>query len=314
MVKNMEVRPEISMRLSEETVAIVLTHLLRYMTSFFLRNRFKWLLPVILTPITDPLWPEPSGSDIFPLEVEVYGKKLKLMHSMILHKQVAIAMGLKRIFVISPNIRIEPSSKAVTGKHAFEFTQLDFEIEEARMKDVMSLVEELFVGLIKYLKKECADIFEEIGRELKVPSTPFKVYKYSVLKEIYGDSWEETLSKESDDPFWVISIPREFYDREDPEKEGVWYNYDLILPEGFGEVLSGGEREYDWERIRDKMLKSNLRPELFGGYIEMAKKGLLKPSAGAGIGVERLLRYLLGSPHIRDVQIFKRIPGEVPTL
>jgi len=313
-VTEMFMRREVTLKISEETIAIVLTHILEYMTNFFIKNGFKWLLPVILTPVTDPLWPEPSGSEISSIEVQVYGKKLKLMHSMILHKQVAIALGLKKIFIISPNIRIEPPSKASTGKHAFEFTQLDFEIEGAKMSDVMNLVEELYVGLIKHLKKKCGDIFETIGRELRIPSKPFKVYKYGELKELYGDAWEEALSKESKNPVWVVSIPREFYDREDPENEGVWYNYDLILPEGYGEVLSGGEREYVWERIRDKMLRSNLNPELFGKYTEMARKGLLRPSAGAGIGVERLLRYILGRQHVREVQIFKRIPGEIPTL
>jgi len=268
-------------RISEDKIAFVLTLILEYMTNFFIKKGFKWLLPVILTPITDPLWPEPSGREIYPIEVQVYGKKLKLMHSMILHKQVAIALGLGKIFVISPNIRIESPLKASTGKHAFEFNQFDFEIERATMNDVMGLVEELYVGLIKFLNRECGDIFERIDRDLRIPTKPFKVYEFYELNELYGDNWEEVISKESRDPVWVISIPREFYDRQDPDNEKIWYNYDLILPEGYGEVLSGGEREHLWKRIYKKMVKSNLNPDLFGKYTEMAKEGLLRPSAGA---------------------------------
>ena len=85
------------------------------------------------------------------------------------------------------------------------------------------------------------------------------------------------------------------------------------MPEGYGEVLSGGKREYKNERILKRMKeleKEGRDYSSFKNYLEVAKMGLLKPSAGGGIGVERLLRFLTGKRHIRDVQLFPRIPGE----
>jgi asparaginyl-tRNA synthetase len=115
--------------------------------------------------------------------------------------------------------------------------------------------------------------------------------------------------REMDEPFWVTDIEREFYDREDPERPGHFRNYDLYLPEGYGEVSSGGEREWEYEVIVRKMKKAGISLEAFRPYLEVAKAGLLKPSAGAGIGVERLIRYMVGAKHIAEVQAFPRIPG-----
>ncbi|KUK16970.1 MAG: Asparaginyl-tRNA synthetase-related protein, partial [Thermococcus sibiricus] len=72
-----------------EKVIRVQTKVIDYMTDFFVKRGFKWLLPVMLSSITDPLWPDPAASKMRAPEIEAYGTKLKLMHSMILHKQFA---------------------------------------------------------------------------------------------------------------------------------------------------------------------------------------------------------------------------------
>lgn len=90
-----------------EPVVRVQTEAIRYLTSELTSRGFRWLLPVMLSSITDPLWPDPAASKMRAPEIEAYGSKLKLMHSMILHKQFAVAMGLEKIFVLSPNIRLE---------------------------------------------------------------------------------------------------------------------------------------------------------------------------------------------------------------
>jgi len=188
---------------------------------------------------------------------------------------------------------------------------MDFEIAYAKMKDVMDLVEDLVIHLIKKVKEECKEELELLGRELKVPSKPFKIYRYSEVLEKFGS--DDVLSTKEKEPFWVIDIKREFYDKEDENNPGHFLNYDLILPEGYGEVLSGGEREHKYERIikRIKELEKEGRDySMFKNYLEVAKMGLLKPSAGGGIGVERILRFLCGKKHIREIQLFPRIPGE----
>ncbi|MCX8173065.1 MAG: asparagine synthetase A [Thermoplasmata archaeon] len=285
----------------------VQTEIIHTLTECFKENGFRWMLPVMLSFVTDPLWPEPSSTQITAPEVEIYGKKMKLMHSMILHKQIAVSMGLDRIFILSPNIRVERPERD-DGHHAYEFTQLDFEIAHAKMGDVMHLVEEAVCRTASKVRKTVWDRFE---REIPVFQRPFKVYTMEEVMKDYGSDRE--LSKVSTQPFWITDISREFYDKEDETRPGHCLNYDLVMPEGYGEVLSGGEREHEYEKIMTKLQRSNLSPSSFWPYLEIARKGLLKPSAGAGIGIERLVRYFTGRQHIEDVQVFPRVPG-VPAV
>ena len=288
-----------------EPVMEIQTRVIDYMTRYMVSRGFKWMLPVMLSSITDPLWPDPAAEEALkPPEVEVYGSRLRLTHSMILHKQMAIAMGIDRLFILSPNIRLEGRS-ADDGRHAYEFTQLDFEIAYASMDDVMGLIE----GLISSLFREARSW--ELEREVPKVRTPFKRFTLEEIKEEFGD--EEEASKTMKEPFWVLDIKREFYDREDPERPGHFRNYDLYLPEGYGEVSSGGEREWEYEVIVRKMMEAGINLDAFRPYLEVAKAGLLRPSAGAGIGVERLVRYMVGAKHIAEVQPFPRIPG-VPAV
>ena len=288
-----------------EPVMEVQTRVIDYMTRYMVGEGFKWMLPVMLSSITDPLWPDPAAEEALrPPEVEVYGSRLRLTHSMILHKQMAVAMGIDRLFILSPNVRLEGRS-ADDGRHAYEFTQLDFEIAYASMDEVMSLIEGLISGLFKEARSW--------GLEREVPRVkpPFKRFTLEEIKEEFED--DDEASKAMKEPFWVTDIKREFYDREDPERPGHFRNYDLYLPEGYGEVSSGGEREWEYEVIVRKMKSAGISLEAFRPYLEVAKAGLLKPSAGAGIGVERLIRYMVGAKHIAEVQPFPRIPG-VPAV
>jgi len=291
-----------------EPVMEVQTKVVDYMTGYMVGKGFKWLLPVMLSSITDPLWPDPAAEEALkPPEVEVYGEKLRLMHSMILHKQMAVAMGIDKLFILSPNIRLEGRS-ADDGRHAYEFTQLDFEMAHASMDDAMGLIEGLISGLFREMRDPVGEI---LGREVPKVKAPFKRFTLEEIKAEFGS--EEKASEEMEEPFWVTDIEREFYDREDPERPGHFRNYDLYLPEGYGEVSSGGEREWEYDVIVRKMKKAGISLDAFRPYLEVARAGLLRPSAGAGIGVERLVRYMVGAKHIAEVQPFPRIPG-VPAV
>ncbi|MEM2121853.1 MAG: asparagine synthetase A [Candidatus Woesearchaeota archaeon] len=307
---------------TEDDIKIILNHLkhsnqtlkiqtvvLKEITDFFTENGFKQLMPVILSPITDPLAPDPNSSIKKTINIECYGQKFKLMQSMILHKQISLISGAEKIFIISPNIRIEDEKRASTGRHCFEFSQVDFEIAYGRMKDVFKLMESFLVRVIKKVKKECKEELKFFGRKLKVPEKPFKVFTTHELEQKYGADWEEISSKKFKEPFWVTCHKREFYDKEDPSAEGHFLNYDLIYPEGFGEGLSGGEREYEYEKLIKKLSGREGFLEEFKYYLELSKKGLLVPSAGAGFGFERLMRFLTGKKHIEEIQLFPRIPG-----
>lgn len=286
------------------------TTVLKTVEEFFTSKGFIQLMPIITSSITDPLGPDPGSSIIGVPSFKYYDQELVLTQSMILHKQLALITGAEKIFVFSPNIRLEDRRRLRSGKHLFEFTQVDFEIAYGSMDYVMALVEELVVRIMEAVLKEKGEELGELGRSLRVPKRPFKVYTTHELREKYGENWELPASLEASEPFWAICHKREFYDREDPERPGHYRNYDLIYPEGFGEALSGAEREWEYDRIAARIRRDGLDMERFRPYLEVAREGLLVPSAGAGIGVERLVRFLTGARHIGDIQPFRRVPGE----
>ena len=84
---------------------------------------------------------------------------------------------------------------------------------------------------------------------------------------------------------------------------------DLILPQGYGEVLSGGEREYKCNRLIERLKKGQLHPFEYRLYLLFAERGL-QPSAGFGIGIERLVSYICGLRHIDETTFFSKIPGD----
>lgn len=301
--------------MSERRLAIlrIQTGILKTMVERLLDKGFCWILPVMLSKSTDPLWPDPDFSIEKRVEVEIYGERVSAMQSMIVHKRVLVSLGPEKIFILSPNIRIERRDRAATGRHLYEFTQFEVEVAYAKMQDIFRIYEELITESMKFVKKNMPDELETLGRDLRVPTPPFKVYKRRELEESYGSSWQDEISRRIQEPVWVTDIPREFYDYEDPET-GEWRNYDLILPEGYGEVISGAEREYEYSKLVRKLERDGLDKSSYKLMLDLAERGLLKPSAGAGLGIERFVAYVAGAKHVAEVQPFPRIPGIVPEI
>lgn len=289
------------------------TGILKVMVNKLIEKGFYWFLPVILAKSTDPLWPDPQASIEKRVELEIYNEKVKTMQSMIIHKRILVSSGIEKIFVLSPNIRIERRERAETGRHLYEFTQLDIEAAYWKMEDIFKLFEELIKASIIYVKENFNEELEILKREIKTPETPFKIFNRIKLEEKYGENWESLISTILKNPIWVTNIPREFYDYED-EETGEWRNFDLILPEGYGEVISGAEREYEYEKLIKKIERDGLNKNDYKILLSFAKEGKLKPSTGAGLGIERFLSYVCGVKHIAEVQPFPRIPGLVPEL
>ena len=292
----------------------VMTYTLQHLTSKFVDSGFQWLLPVALSQSTDPLWPDPGASIEKRIEIDIYGKTVRTTASMIIHKLIAASLAYPKLFILSPNIRIEKPDRAKTGKHVYEFTQLDFEARDASSKYIMSLVEDAICSLVTSLKRDMKDELTYLCRcdTLEFPKKPFKVYDRQELEARYGAEWEETISKETRDPVWVTNIPREFYDFED-FKTGKWDNYDLFLPQ-YGEVLSGAKREWEYEKILKKIERDKINKNNYTLVLKLAKQGKLKPTAGGGIGMERLVGWISGVKHIAETQPFPRVPGTVHDL
>jgi asparaginyl-tRNA synthetase len=294
----------------KRTILKVQTKALNAMITELVRKGFEWILPVTLAKSTDPLWPDPGASIEKRIEIDIYDETVRTMQSMIVHKLVLSSLGPDKFFIISPNIRIETRRRATSGWHLYEFTQLETEISGAKMEDVFRLYEDLVISAIRAVENEVSKIRKT---KLLIPATPFKIHSRKDLEQKYGKDWEQLASEKESDPFWLTDIPREFYDFQD-EATGVWRNYDLFMPEGYGEVLSGAERESEYSKIVKKIERDGVKKEDYAFLLTLAKDGKLKPCAGAGLGIERFIAYLCGVDHVADVQPFPRIPGMVPPL
>ncbi len=292
-------------KLSE--VLIIHSEIRKAMSDFLRNEGFIEIPPVIISAITDPLR-HASGK----AEVEYYGHRYQLTKSMIFHKQLAI-MAYNKIFAFSPNIRLEPIEFSDTGRHLIEFTQLDLEVKNATRDDVMKLAEKMVVYVIETIRCTCSKQLEMLHRNLQVPTIPFERITYQDAYEKYSRNFEIILSQQHKDPFWIIDIPieaREFYDKEDDMRKGILKDMDLIYPEGYGEALSGGEREYELDKIVHRIKRSGINLENYNWYLEFVKLGIL-PSAGFGIGVERITAYICGLKTIEDTVPFPKMPGKL---
>lgn len=272
---------------------------------FLKRKGFIEILPVIISPITDPLTDYRIRG-----EIECYGFKYQITKSMIFHKQISL-LSLPRIFSFSPNVRIEPVERQKSGKHLIEFVQLDIEIKEASREDLMELCEELLSYILKNIKANFKSDLDFFQRDLKIPRPPFEKLSYKEAVETYGLDYETKLSKNLSEPIWLLDFPienREFYDREYPEQSGILRDMDLIYPEGFGEALSGGEREFQYDKIKRRIELKGIDLKAYEIYLKFAEKSLF-PSAGFGIGIERLTRYICGFQLIEETRLFAKLPG-----
>lgn len=285
----------------------------------FLKNEgFTEILAPIIGPVTDP-----GIRGAKQVTIDYYGVPFKVMSSMILYKQMIIT-ALPKVFALSPNIRLEPPETVKTRRHLTEFRQIDLEVAHATCDDVIDLGERMLCRLIADVKVKCHKELGERCKALKVLKRPFKRYTYGEALEIlrgmgvkvkYGEEipWEaeEALSKAHSEPFWITNYPttaRSFYYMESEENPGVLKDFDLIYPEGFGEAISGGEREHRYEKLVERMRRSGEDPSQYGWYLDMLKAGI-PPSAGFGIGVERLTRFICGLDNIWDAVPFPKVAG-----
>lgn len=274
--------------------------------SYLRKEGYTEISPVILSTLTDPL-----NHPVYDPTITVYGERLALTKSMIFHKQIAV-QAIPKIFIMSPNIRLETEDKASTGRHLYEFTQADVEARGKTMEEMMALAEEMIVSVIERILERNSSDLDFFSRRIKVPKIPFKKIRYKEAHDKYGDELERRISRESTEPVWITGIPlegREFYDLEDPEYPGYLRDMDLIWPEGYQEAISGGEREYRYERILHRIRLKKQDPESFRAILEMSISGL-EPSCGFGIGIERFTRYICGLEHCADTNLFPRIPGK----
>lgn len=287
-------------------------------TRDFLYSRgFIELLAPVIAPATDP-----GIREAREISVDFYDEKAVLVTSVILYKYAGLKIHDK-IFYIANNIRLEPIQIDEFDRSLSEFRQIDLELAHTTRDEVMRLSEDLLIYIISSVKKQCGEELVALGRELKIPHKPFKVIKFDdaldIVKEAgYGTDKSGELSREAEmylskiheEPFWIIDYPakvRGFYYKKN-ETDPYLLDMDLVYPEGFGEAASGGTRETDPVKIRERMLETGVDPRKYLWLFELLYSGI-PPCAGIGFGVERLTRYITGVKEIIDAIPFPKPPG-----
>lgn len=286
---------------------------------------FTEMLPPVIGPVTDP-----GARGAKQVDVDYYGHRYKLMTSAILYKQASLT-AFDRIFCIAPNVRLEPLETSSTSRHLAEFHQIDVEVAGASRDDATRVAENLVVHVVGRVVERCAAELEVLGRDPDafVDLLSGRAFERRTHAAAVADlhetghaqnpdaeiDWagEALLSAKASRPFFLTDYPkgsRGFYDRENPAAPGRLLNFDLLAPEGYGELCSGSEREHEYAAIVARMRETGENPAKYSWYLKMVREGV-PSSAGFGIGLERLVRYLCGVDAVWRASAFPKIPGVV---
>jgi asparaginyl-tRNA synthetase len=259
-----------------------------------------------------------GGSTLFEVKY-TEDKTVYLTQSWQLYAE-AMMFSLEKIYTLAPSFRAE---KSRTRRHVTEFWHAEVEAAWYHNADMMKLVEDLFEYLCELILKKHQNELEVLKRDpekLKAVHTPFEKFKYKDVLEIlkdkgidlrWGDDFgyieEKALTLDRDQPMFITHFPlsKGFYHRPDPEAPDTLLCHDLLAPEGYGEVVGGGERIWKPEILLERLHEENLDVENYSWYLDLRKYGSV-PHSGFGMGLERALSWFLGSDHIRNVIPFPR--------
>jgi asparaginyl-tRNA synthetase len=234
----------------------------------------------------------------------------------------ATAAALGKVYCFGPTFRAE---KSKTRRHLTEFWMLEPEAANAHLEDMMELGEGLVSAIVqsvvKNRKRELETIERDIAKLEKI-APPFPRISYDDAIQIlrkhgnpakWGDDFggdEETiLSKEFDRPVIIHRYPaamKAFYMATDAARPELSLSFDMIAPEGYGEIIGGGERLSSYETLVERLRASHLPEEAFQWYLDLRRYGSV-PHAGFGLGLERTVAWICGTEHIREVIPFPRM-------
>jgi len=261
-----------------------------------------------------------GGSTLFG--VEYFGKKVYLSQSAQFYEEAALA-ALEKVWICQPAFRAE---KSRTPKHLTEFWMVEAEQAFADQSDNMRLQEELLAFIVSRAVENRSDELKILGRSLAVPSVPFDRVSYDEVRDIAEKEgvqfeWGEDVPTEAErlvslahqSPFFITDYPlsaRSFYHMTYEDRPKVTKSADLIAPEGFGELATGGQRIASYQQLMERIKGQDLPVEAFGWYLDLRKYGMPE-HAGFGMGVERVTRWLGGLKHIRMASLFPRTTTRV---
>jgi asparaginyl-tRNA synthetase len=271
------------------------------------------------TPIFTPAACE-GTTTLFPVEY-FEDQKAYLTQSGQLYLE-STAMALGRVYSFGPTFRAE---KSKTRRHLTEFWMVEPEMAFADLEDDMDLAEDFLVHVVQRVLGGCAAELAALGRDtapLARVQKPFPRVSYddaiaTLRKQGFTLEWgadlgaeEETaLSAAFDRPVMVHRYPaasKAFYMKGDPADPRLALCVDVLAPEGYGEIIGGGQREDDAAVLEGKIAAHGLPRESFAWYLDLRRYGSV-PHAGFGMGIERAVTWLCGLRHVLETIPFPRM-------
>ena len=234
----------------------------------------------------------------------------------------ATAAALGKVYTFGPTFRAE---KSKTRRHLTEFWMLEPEAAYAHLEDMIQLGEGLVSAVVQSVMKNRTRELATLERDtasLEKIMPPFPRISYDdaikVLQKAgnpakwgddFGSDEETIISKEFQKPVIIHRYPaamKAFYMATDPERPDLSLSFDMIAPEGYGEIIGGGERQSNYDTLIQRIREAGLPEESFQWYLDLRRYGSV-PHAGFGLGLERTVAWICGTEHIREVIPFPRM-------
>lgn len=270
-------------------------------------------------PVLQPSQCE-GGSTLF--EVKYYDKKTYLSQSWQLYAEAAV-FSLEKIYNMGPTFRAE---KSKTSRHLSEFWMAEMEGAWMNLHDVTEIAKEevkfILKEVLKHNKHELEILGQDIKKLEKISKSKFPTITYTealkILKEKENKDikWgkdlrtteEDTLMKHFETPVVVTNYPIEimaFYKPPDPKDPKTALCFDMIAPEGYGEIVGGSQRSLDVEDMKKRLKAQGEKIKNYEWYFDLRRYGSV-PHAGYGLGVERVVAWICGIDNIKDAIPFPR--------
>jgi asparaginyl-tRNA synthetase len=234
----------------------------------------------------------------------------------------ATAMAFGKSYCFGPTFRAE---KSKTRRHLTEFWMVEPEIAYADLEDVKQAAEELIVFVAQRVlanRRAELDVLERDVAKLEAIKPPFPRISYDEAVKLLqkagseiewgsdlGGTDETILGDAFDAPVMVDRYPAQvkaFYFERDAERPELALGVDVIAPEGYGEIVGGGQRVHDLETLLQRIEEHDLPKEAFNWYIDLRKYGTV-PHGGFGMGIERFVAWMCGLDHVRETIAFPRM-------
>ena len=234
----------------------------------------------------------------------------------------ATAMAFGNVYCFGPTFRAE---KSKTRRHLTEFWMVEPEMAYATLEDVKRVAEQMIVHVVgRVLENRRAElkVLERDLSKLEAIQSPFPRMTYDdAVKSLqskgseiqwggdFGGTDETLLSQEHDRPLMVDGYPsavKAFYMEPEPSRPEVALCVDVLAPEGYGEIIGGGQRIHDYDLLVRRIEEHKLPKQAFDWYLDLRKFGTV-PHGGFGMGIERCLAWICGLEHIRETIAFPRM-------